>query len=256
MRGADSLRAPVTDHHHYDHYDPTLIRRLDGAWGRVDEWLNREIAARLPEDGSVLELGCGFGSLTAFLRASGRRAVGMDLLDSWLRAGARRHQAPHLVRGDATRLPFAPGSIHSVVLKDALHHLVHEAPVDEILEELVRIGVQRLVVVDPNPMPLLRLGRRLIGHVDPECPVEQARALLARHGFRDTSLRYGVLASLPLSGGYVGPVLLPGWRRLWSPLLALEGAVSRSLERVGLASSVCWRYFLVASRAQPIRSRA
>jgi SAM-dependent methyltransferase len=238
----------VSDHHHYHHYDPALIERLDGAWGRVDEWLNREIMARLPAEGRVLELGCGFGSLTAALRERGRPAVGMDLLASWLGAGARRRPGTRLVRGDGTRLPFAPGSIQSVVLKDALHHLVAEAPVDEILAELRRIDVQRVVVVDPNPMPALRLGRRLIGHVDPECSAQLARALLERHGYGVESLEYGVLASLPLSGGYVGPVLLPGWPRLWSPLLRLEGGLCRWLDRAGLASQLCWRYFLVASR--------
>ena len=52
-----------------------MAARLDGFFGRVDDRLNARIAASVLGD-SVLDVGCGFGSLTEHLRLRGLRATG------------------------------------------------------------------------------------------------------------------------------------------------------------------------------------
>ena len=39
-----------------------MARRLDGFWGQVDRRINQRILRLLPE-GSILDVGCGFGKL-------------------------------------------------------------------------------------------------------------------------------------------------------------------------------------------------
>jgi SAM-dependent methyltransferase len=72
------------------------------------------ILEHCPKEASVLELGCGIGSLAERARAEGyARWIATDILET----GSAR------VRCDATRLPFRPGSIDRVVFVDVLHHL-------------------------------------------------------------------------------------------------------------------------------------
>ncbi|MEZ6184393.1 MAG: class I SAM-dependent methyltransferase [Planctomycetota bacterium] len=236
------------DHEHYDHYRADMIERLDRGYGHVDRWINARIAALLPPGARVLDVGCGFGSLGAELEQLGIRAVGVDLLPFCLRAGRARTPRAKLVCATAEALPFPAGAFDVAVFKDVWHHLADEAPLEPIFAELERVGVRELVISDPNPNPLLLLGRRAIGHVDPVCGPQDARALLARHGFEVVDERYGVVTGLALSGGYVGPELAPASRRLWRALTRLDGAVSGAVERLGLGRQVCWRYFLRARR--------
>jgi SAM-dependent methyltransferase len=81
-----------------------VLGRDDFVWG--PEGL-REEDARLLGDVTgldVLEVGCGGGQCTRWLRAHGARAVGLDLSAGMLRAGGR---GVALVQADARRLPFA-----------------------------------------------------------------------------------------------------------------------------------------------------
>jgi|GEM_PF-776818 len=239
----------MSEHHeHYDHYSEGMIQRLDRGYGHVDRWINDQLFALLSPGARVLDLGCGFGSLGEDLRRRGVRAVGIDTLPFCLRAGRERFPEGHLVCADASALPFAPGALDTVVLKDVLHHLYDEAPLERIFAELERIGIQEVVVSDPNPNALLLLGRRLIGHVDPVCSPRAARELLRRFGFEVTAERYGVVTTLALSGGYVAPQLLPSSRLVWRPLVRADALLNRALGKLGLGRTLCWRYFLKARR--------
>ncbi len=235
-------------HEHYDHYDEKMVRRLDQGWGYVDHWINREIEALLQPGTRVLDLGCGFASLSAHLNARGIPVAGLDMLPQCLAKARARYPGVSLIQGLVTQLPLGDGSVETVVFKDVLHHLFDEAPLDAVFSELERVGIEQVVVVDPNPNPFLLLGRRLIGHVDPVCSPQDASSLLERYGFEVTSIDYRIVTSLALSGGYVAPALVPGTRLAWGPLVALDSAVGKVLSRFRLAPCLCWRYFLTARR--------
>ncbi len=245
--GAPETAGAPGEHEHYDHYDAAMVDRLDRGWGHVDRAINRRIVALLGDARRVLDVGCGFGSLTAAL-AESRRALGIDPLLFGLETARRRFPGARLICGSAEDLPLAEGSVDAAVLKDALHHLVDEASIERVFAELERCGVERIVVVDPNPNPILVAARRLLGHVDPVCHPRDAVELLTAAGYRVEASEYRVIFSLPLSGGYVGPVLAPRWKPLWTVLLAIENGIATLLGALGLARFVCWRYFLVAWR--------
>ena len=234
-------------HRHYDGYSQEMASRLDGFWGQVDRRINERILRLLPE-GSILDVGCGFGSLTAFLPAAGRDAVGIDMMEEAVAVARSRYPGARIVHDGGGAWPAGVSGRRIIVLKDTLHHLVAESDVDALLTAWRTDGAEYVVVSDPNPNLVLRACRALIGHTDPECSADRAREVLARSGFDVITCEYDVLFSLPLSGGYVGPVLWPRWHVAGKTALALERALVAAVRAVGAAPALCWRFFLVARR--------
>jgi SAM-dependent methyltransferase len=233
-------------HHHYDHYSPAMAARLDGFYGRVDERLNARIA-RWIEGESVLDVGCGFGQLTDYLRRRGHAAVGVDLLEPCIEAGRARFPQADLRLAKSEDLDFPDKSFDTVVLKDTIHHIYAEDDVGAFLADVRRVARRRLVIQDPNPMAILLAARKLIGHVDPVCGPADAQRVVTEAGFRVTHLEYSELFAFPMSGGYVGPVMVPARPRwLGGALLAADEGLMALLRPLRLARFVAWRYLLVA----------
>ena len=104
-------------------------------------WFGSPFAAvepLVPREGTILDLGCGFGVMTACLAlgAPGRRVIGLDVDAGKIARGRRWYGhlagvALHETDLDATPLPEADG----VVLYDVLHHL---ADADAMLARVAR----------------------------------------------------------------------------------------------------------------------
>ncbi len=97
-----------------------------GAWGeRIegDPWERflDELAARLPEDGRVLDLGCGNG--TKIARLAGRfELTAVDLSEEQLRLARATVPEATLIHGDFGELDFAAGTFDAIT---ALYSIVH-----------------------------------------------------------------------------------------------------------------------------------
>jgi SAM-dependent methyltransferase len=224
-------------------------RRLEGFWGAVDRRHNAEILKRIA-GGPVLDLGCGYGTLTEALTQAGFDAVGVDANAASLEVARRRSPGCRFECANAGTLPFVADEFGTVVLRDSLHHLVNEGEWPAVAAELQRVlGPRgRVVVLDPNITPILRAARVLICHQDEVCTVERARSEIEALGLRVSEVSYNTLFSLPLSGGYVGLELVPRSARLRRVLLGLELTLERLLARARLLRRLAWRYVLVADR--------
>ncbi len=236
-----------SDHEHYDHYNVDRIKRLDRFFGQIDAEMSREIAGEIWGK-SVLDVGCGFGSLVDALRTQGFEAKGIDALATWVEAGRLRYTHSDLRTTDGYSFGFEDQSFDTVVLKEAIHHIVAESDTERFFQELNRVCRKRVVVMDPNPNGVLRLMRRIIGHVDPECSVELATEVLTKHGFKVSKVAYSHVFAFPLSGGYIGPDLVPNWRPLQRALIALDRGLTSVLRLLKLDRALCWRYLIVADR--------
>lgn len=230
----------MSEHAHYAHYDEQLVGRLDGPFGAVDARMNRRIAAQVVGR-DVLDFGCGFGSLVAHLAAAGLDAIGVDLLDFQVAAGRARFPGVDLRTVPGDTLPFPDASFDTVVLKESLHHLAAEGDIAAHMAEVARVCRSRIIVLEPNPCLPLKIGRTLIGHVDPTCTPEDASRHVAEGGFTVRSCDYLDTLAFPLSGGYVGRPLLP--LGLVRPVFMLDDV----LARIG-GRHLCWRYLLVADK--------
>lgn len=123
-------------------------------------------AALRPGPGDrVLELGCGTGSLTVGLAATGADVTGLDVAPRRL-AIARRTldhagaSGTRLVQGDAAALPWADGSFDAVFARDLLMY----GDPDRLVDEAARVARPggRVVFAEALRGPwLLRVGRRL-----------------------------------------------------------------------------------------------
>lgn len=94
------------------------------------------------EGDRILDLGCGWGRVLKPVSDRGGEAIGFDISHKMLLA-ARKHLAKHnhtakLVRGDATRLPFADQSFDMLYSLLVLQHLSKENG-KEVFAEISRV---------------------------------------------------------------------------------------------------------------------
>jgi SAM-dependent methyltransferase len=82
------------------------------------------LVAAVPEGGVVADLGCGPGSVTAYLRARGACVVGVDLSIGMLRLAV--HAGLPTAQGDLRRLPLGTGLTFGAVAYYSLQHLPRE----------------------------------------------------------------------------------------------------------------------------------
>jgi SAM-dependent methyltransferase len=125
-----------------------FLRHIAGAEARGEA-----LAARLPREGRILEVGCGTGGLLVPVLRSGRSIEGVDIAARWL-VVARRRLADHgltgtLVAASAERLPWADDQFDAVVADSLVEHLDDPA---QALREWVRVlrPGGRLIVWSPN----------------------------------------------------------------------------------------------------------
>lgn len=107
----------------------------------------------------VLEIGCGTGHFSRWLKGQGLNVVGLDLSAAML-GQARARDGLAWVRGDAHRLPFADGSFDLSFLITTLEFL---AQPQAALAEAMRVARRGLILGVLNRWSLLGLQRRLVG---------------------------------------------------------------------------------------------
>lgn len=223
-------------------------QRLNSLWGQIDRQHNELIASRLAGR-RVLDIGCGYGSLVAYLSERGFEAEGVDYDPESIRI-ARQMFPSACVRGaTAEDLADMPDrSVDSIVLKDCMHHLVGEGDVQRAFRNFRRVlaAPGRIVILDPNPMLILRIARKMISHVDPEATLECTVRVLTEHGFVIRGISFYETLGLPLSGGYVGVPLVPRIRLLQQAVAGLNRALSAAAEAMHLGRQLCWRYIVHA----------
>ncbi len=106
----------------------------------------------LPEPaGATLDLGCGEGRITRYLRSAGYRVAGADAAPTMVRLAAGHSDAAPAVIADAAALPFGDGAFDLVVAHMCLHDMDRmPRAVAEISRVLAPAG--RLCASIPHPV--------------------------------------------------------------------------------------------------------
>ncbi|MFB8234949.1 methyltransferase domain-containing protein [Kitasatospora purpeofusca] len=140
---------------------------------------------------TVLDIACGTGIVTRRLQRPDRTVLGVDRSPGMLAAAA--HRIPGgAVCGDATRLPFASGSVDAVVMVWLLHLLPDPEPVLAEALRVLRPGGRLVTTVDKEAAyftedsDLARATAELRHQYTPHAPDDLARirAWAAAHGLR------------------------------------------------------------------------
>lgn len=131
---------------HYFMFRPSYMAFMEeiAAWRREH-----------PGPFSVLDIGCGTGTLAGWLTASPWpvSVVGMDYAEGMCREAARKAAGAHVedrarfARGDSEHLPFADGSFDLVTCSNSFHHYPHQQQVVEEMRRVLRPR-GRLMLID------------------------------------------------------------------------------------------------------------
>lgn len=115
----------------------------------------------VPPEGTLLDVGCGPGSLLYRVRGRVRQTVGLDLSEEALREARTALQQGQtatdaalasFVLGDGTRLPFREASFDSILCTETLEHVPDDAAVLSELARVLKPG-GRLAVSVPDTLP-------------------------------------------------------------------------------------------------------
>lgn len=91
--------------------------------------------AYIPENGTVLEVGCGDGRRVKALQDAGFNAIGVEINDAWLKDEL-------VLKGDAEQLLFDDDSFDVVISIDLLEHLEHPL---KVLAEMFRVSKDKVI---------------------------------------------------------------------------------------------------------------
>jgi SAM-dependent methyltransferase len=117
----------------------------------VEETDAAMIVAALGERGSVLEVGCGMGTLAIHLAEAGFQVTGLDVSSEALRRARERATGAGLTirwaEGFAEKIPFPDDSFDYVT---CCHTLEHVKDLDQAVAELKRVARKKVVVLVPK----------------------------------------------------------------------------------------------------------
>lgn len=141
----------------------------DAAHRRRAAYLHRLLQKERQGVETVLDLGCGTGTITCLLAAYGYRVTGVDLSEEMLTEAARKAEAlpperrPLLVRQSMPRLRLLEPADAAVSTLDALNYLTNEKAMEETLRRVFRwLRPGGLFVFDVNtPYKLRRMDGAL-----------------------------------------------------------------------------------------------
>jgi SAM-dependent methyltransferase len=219
---------------------PSGYHASDGAayerfLGRWTEHLAMELSdfAGLPDDGPVLDVGCGTGALAAEIarRHPARNVTGVDLSERYLEFARERRVASNLgfQRADAAALPFADATFSATVAQLVLNFVPDpQAVADEMVRVTRPDGRIAAAVWDfCGGLVYQRIFWDTAAGIDPDAGAARDRlfshALATREGLQRLWLSAGICdvetAPLTIRMDYAD------FDDYWEPLLGGQGPV-------------------------------
>lgn len=168
-RGLISGAAAFDEHvaaHYEAWYETSEGQRADA----LEKASLQQLLGQFPDARTVVELGCGTGHFTRWLKAQGLSVVGLDLSAPMLSEVNVSNQIP-LVQADAHRLPFADDAFDLTTFITTLEFLGDPR---EALAEAVRVASRGVLLGVLNRCSALAVRRRVVGLFRPSV-YEEAR---------------------------------------------------------------------------------
>ncbi len=194
--------------------------------------------------GRVLDVGAGYGNLTRAVLDAGLECVGIEIDQEKIHL-ARQWFGVELQDCDIHDSQFADDAFDTVVFREVIRHL----RLDQALREAARIAAKRLIIFQANPVWPLRLANRLAGHREhAQYSRGEIIAALERVSLKARTVIHTDPLAFPLSGGYIGPQLMPKWRWVYKIVLGVDRCLRRVLQSLGLGPYLCYRVLIVADK--------
>ena len=99
--------------------------RYNQTWGKVTNQICEFVLkiAKIKNNDSILDLGCGLGNLSYLATQKGAQITGADYSENMVKLAKKDYPALHFVKEDAEKLSFEEGSFDTVILNYLLLHL-------------------------------------------------------------------------------------------------------------------------------------
>lgn len=142
----------------FERYAALRTRQLLDARDRLRNDLHGWLRPWVGPDGvSVLDLGCGAGTLCAAAALDGREVLGLDASMAWLVVARKAIEAsggtPVLAAGLVEALPLANASVSAVVALDVLEHVAQPAQAAREIDRVLAPG-GTVALTTPNRFSL------------------------------------------------------------------------------------------------------
>lgn len=246
------MNAPNRDsfEHRYSH-EHLQIERLDRYDRGMVAWrlafLEGEAAGRV-----VADLGCGTGSYLVPVARVARRAIGVDLSGSFLRACAERLRAAgaraDVVQAELGALPLGDASVDLAYSIATLYYVPDVGPAIAEAARVVRPGGRVLLELG-NRTSLNTLVARLmpLGLTTYNIPVPRMRDLLREHGLRVD--RHRAFQVLPMYGGplFLRPLVTAKWKPIMSIRIAGQ-TLDERLSSLPLLRQLAFRHVFYCTK--------
>lgn len=219
------------------------LKRISGFFGEIIQDQDRDIIS-LIEGKRVLDVGAGYGLLTKRLEELGYEVVGIDPNPEMIEY-AKKYFSVELLKQSIYKTDFPESYFDTVILREVLPHLEFE----KALIEIDRIGKGRVVIFDSLPTIILKLARVVIGHREyNQRSLKFYIGVLEDNGYKICDLLFRDVIALPLSGGFVGPLLVPkiGW--VEKKIIELDKKLNLLMKKIGIQKFLCFRYLIKASK--------
>lgn len=189
-------------------HDEKILKNADGVWGRegpVGEFRTKRRAKMIieycgmNENFTVLEIGCGTGTLTEYLAKTGAQVTATDLSQGFLDLASQKikYHNVSFQTANAERLDnFKDNSFDAVVGLSILHHLDMQSALQNIYRVLKSGGI--MAFSEPNmlnPQIMIQKNISFIKKIMGDSPDEtaffkwQARKLLEQNGFKNVMVK-------------------------------------------------------------------
>jgi len=223
-------------------------KRLNRFYGDVARLQNREII-NLITGRKVLDIGCGYGYLLRQIKQekTDTEVFGIDIDPEAIRM-ARSLYDLDVREMSVYKMDFPDGYFDTVILRDTMHHFAKNDDLINALREIRRVCGKELIILDPNPNWIVRFSRKLIGHVDHEVSCGYITDILEDNGFAVKTIMWRDLFAFPLSGGFIGPELIPNIGFLKKTVIFFDKVINSFLSVLHIQKHFCWRYIIYAAR--------
>ncbi len=229
--------------HEVDHQ--ACRRKLDNLYGLVarDQDLSILRAIESP-GGRVLDVGAGYGTLTATLEEHGFEAVGIEPNQDKVEL-AREWYSLELQDEDIYQTSFPDNHFDCVILREVVFHLDFE----RAMQEIWRICKNQVIVFQGNSVGWRSLAARMYGHREFN---ERDRAFyvskLREAGYELAAVQYRDAFAFPLSGGFIGKQFVLPLRWCYRLTMGIDKLTTALLRAIRMDRFVCMRFMVSGTK--------
>ena len=227
---------------------PKNTDRLNRFYGDIARVQNRSIMSFITSK-NILDIGCGYGFLTKQIldEKAGVNVVGIDIDREALELGKRMYGLDNKY-GSVYSLDFKDSSFSTIILREAVHHFDVSNNLMAALKEISRVCAKELIIFDPNPNWIVKISRKIVKHKDEEVSLQTLIKALKENGFSVKKCIWRDVIAFPLSGGFVGPELIPNNKFIKNIVIKVDMYMNNILKCLNIQKYFCWRYLIYATK--------